>query len=204
MFGDRDLTARAVIRRSCAGAVCRARLRRGHDPPDRCRRWRVAGSGGASLRQQAGAAGCGRRVCDGSVRGDVRRRDRRSGTVRLRRSAAAIFAELMLSHLLPGSPYRPTFGGCCCPVMPPAGTCFAVARAQPLDDRPMVAAGFLRPGADPPVRSAFLMINDLAAVLLSDHLTAVLGSTLSQGGIRRWAAEVVTAYAKGVFRMEDS
>ncbi len=39
----------------------------------------------------------------------------------------------------------------------------------------LTAAGVVRPAADPSVRAAFLMINDLAALLLRDHVTAVLG-----------------------------
>ncbi len=69
----------------------------------------------------------------------------------------------------------------------------------------LVAAGVMRPTTDPPVRTAFLLINDLALVLLRDHLTDVLGiDPLSPDGMRRWAAEVVTAYTEGVFTTEAS
>jgi TetR/AcrR family transcriptional regulator, regulator of cefoperazone and chloramphenicol sensitivity len=62
------------------------------------------------------------------------------------------------------------------------------------------AAGILRPSPDPAVRAAFLMINDLAVVLLRDHLTDVLGvDPLSADGIRRWATDVLSAYTRGVF-----
>ena len=121
-------------------------------------------------------------------------------------AVAASFAELMLAHLPPGSPVpaylrRLLLSG------DAAGR--ALFRrwyelSVAMTDQ-MTAAGFLRPGADPAVRAAFLMINDLAVVLLSEHLAAVLGvDPLTPDGMRRWAAEVVTAYAEGVFRLEDS
>ncbi len=121
-------------------------------------------------------------------------------------TVAAGFAELMLAHLPPGSPIpaylrRLLLSG------DAAG--LALFRrwyelSIAMTDQ-MAAAGFLRPSADPAVRTAFLMINDLAVVLLSEHLADVLGvDPLTPDGIRRWATEVVAAYAEGVFRLEDS
>ncbi len=76
------------------------------------------------------------------------------------------------------------------------------ALSEVMTDR-LVAAGILRASADPAVRAAFLMVNDLALLLLRDHLADVLGfDPLSARGIRRWAADVVPAYAEGVFRGE--
>lgn len=60
-------------------------------------------------------------------------------------------------------------------------------------------AGMATPGADPAVRAAFLMANDLAVLLLRDRLTEVLGvDPLSQEGMARWAAEVLAVYATGL------
>lgn len=60
-------------------------------------------------------------------------------------------------------------------------------------------AGMASPGADPAVRAAFLMANDLAVLLLRDQLTEVLGvDPLSQEGMERWAAEVLAVYASGL------
>ncbi|NUP54174.1 MAG: TetR family transcriptional regulator [Catenulispora sp.] len=60
-------------------------------------------------------------------------------------------------------------------------------------------AGMAAPGADPAVRAAFLMANDLAVLLLRDRLTEVLGvDPLSQEGMARWAAEVLAVYARGL------
>ena len=67
----------------------------------------------------------------------------------------------------------------------------------------MTAAGLMRASGDIAVRAAFLMVNDLAMVLLRDQLTSVLGvDPMSPDGMRRWAAEVVTAYTDGVFTGE--
>ncbi len=65
-------------------------------------------------------------------------------------------------------------------------------------------AGLLRPTQDLPVRAAFLLVNDLALVLLRDHLGEVLGvDPLTPEGMRRWAGDVLAAYAHGVFTSEE-
>jgi AcrR family transcriptional regulator len=63
----------------------------------------------------------------------------------------------------------------------------------------MASAGLASPGADPAVRAAFLMANDLAVLLLREHLTDVLGTDpLSREGLARWAREVLAIYAAGL------
>jgi AcrR family transcriptional regulator len=75
---------------------------------------------------------------------------------------------------------------------------FAVSTAL-LDD--LTASGVLTESADPAVRSAFLMVNDLAVVLLRDRIADVLGvDPLSSDGMTRWAAEAMAVYTRGVFR----
>lgn len=65
------------------------------------------------------------------------------------------------------------------------------------------AAGMARPAADPDARAAFLLVNDLAMILLHDHVGDVLGDDpLSAQGMRRWAATAFDAYANGVFGKE--
>lgn len=60
-------------------------------------------------------------------------------------------------------------------------------------------AGAASRGADPSVRAAFLLVNDLAVFLLRDRLTEVLGvDPLSEAGMARWAREVLTVYAAGL------
>ncbi len=119
--------------------------------------------------------------------------------------AVSSFAELLLAHLPEGSPVpaylrRLLLSG------DAAGRelfrrVFAITRV--MTDQ-LVAAGIMRPSADPEVRAAFLMINDLAVVLLRDHLADVLGvDPLSDAGIRRWAGDVLPAYTEGVFHGEE-
>jgi AcrR family transcriptional regulator len=54
--------------------------------------------------------------------------------------------------------------------------------------------------ADPPVRTAFLMVYDLAVLLLREQLSAVLGvDPLGRAGMTRWAGEVLAVYHGGLF-----
>lgn len=63
----------------------------------------------------------------------------------------------------------------------------------------MARAGLAAPGADPAVRAAFLMSNDLAILLLREHLADVLGTDpLSAEGMARWAREVLVIYGSGL------
>jgi AcrR family transcriptional regulator len=63
----------------------------------------------------------------------------------------------------------------------------------------LVRAGLADPGADPAVRTAFLMANDLAVLLLREHLADVLGvDPLSGDGMARWAREVLAIYGGGL------
>lgn len=49
------------------------------------------------------------------------------------------------------------------------------------------------------MRAAFLLVNDLAVLLLRDHLTEVLGTDpLSGPGMTRWAGEVLAVYGAGL------
>jgi hypothetical protein len=68
----------------------------------------------------------------------------------------------------------------------------------------LAEAGMLRSTGDPAVRAAFLLVNDLALVLLRDHLTDVLGvDPLTREGMQRWAGDVLSAYTHGVFTAEE-
>lgn len=63
----------------------------------------------------------------------------------------------------------------------------------------LAEAGMATPGRDPQVRAAFLLVNDLAVLLLRDHLTEVLGvDPLSEEGVARWAREMLAVYATGL------
>ena len=63
----------------------------------------------------------------------------------------------------------------------------------------LLKTGFAAPGADPQVRAAFLVANDLAVLLLREHLTELLGvDPLSAAGMKRWAGEVLAIYSSGL------
>jgi AcrR family transcriptional regulator len=63
----------------------------------------------------------------------------------------------------------------------------------------MSEAGLAARGADPAVRAAILMSNDLAVLLLREQLTDVLGTDpLSAAGMARWGREMLAIYAEGL------
>jgi len=64
----------------------------------------------------------------------------------------------------------------------------------------MEQAGVIRPAQDEPVRSAFLLSNDLALLLLRQPITQVTGiDPLARDGLARWAAAAFDVYASGLF-----
>ena len=77
-----------------------------------------------------------------------------------------------------------------------------IAAAASLSD--LESAGALRPTADAAARAAFLLINDLAVVLLQDQVARVLGvDPLSRAGLRRWGNTVMEIYRGGAFAGPD-
>ncbi len=63
----------------------------------------------------------------------------------------------------------------------------------------MICVGTADGGADPAVRAAFLLLNDLAVLTFRNHLADVLGEDpLSVGGLQRWGAEVLAVYGAGL------
>ena len=80
------------------------------------------------------------------------------------------------------------------------GSLYAATVASLAD---LESAGVLRPTADAPARAAFLLINDLAVVLLRDEVARVLGvDPLSRSGFRRWGNTVMEIYRDGAFTDE--
>jgi len=68
----------------------------------------------------------------------------------------------------------------------------------------MVTDGVAVEGDDPEVRAAFLLISDLAVLMLRTRLTEVLGADpLSNAGMKRWAAEVFEIYRDGLTGTEN-
>ena len=115
-------------------------------------------------------------------------------------SAVPTLVDALAAHLPPDSPIPAylsrllTTGG-------PVGSAvfarlYGISRTA-LDA--MVAGGVADAGADPAVRAAVLMANDLAVLILRPRLTEVLGvDPLAHGGMSRWAAEVFAIYRDGL------
>ena len=71
-------------------------------------------------------------------------------------------------------------------------------------DEQLISAGVMRPTDDPQTRAAFLMVNDLAMLLLRPHLIDALDlDPLSTKGMARWTSQATDAYVNGVFRSEE-
>ena len=64
----------------------------------------------------------------------------------------------------------------------------------------MTQMGAAQPSEDPAVRAAFLLVNDLALILLRNQVAAAIGvDPLTPDGITRWANEATAVYTKGAF-----
>lgn len=64
----------------------------------------------------------------------------------------------------------------------------------------MVQLGVARPSADPDVRAAFLLVNDLALILLRNPIAVAIGADpLTPEGVERWAQEASVVYTRGAF-----
>ncbi|HEX4688811.1 MAG TPA: TetR family transcriptional regulator [Nocardioides sp.] len=65
-------------------------------------------------------------------------------------------------------------------------------------------AGIARPSKDRRVRAAFLLVNDLATVLLARQLRDAVGIDVqTPAGMAVWSSEAVDVYAQGAFRARD-
>ncbi|MGV8979065.1 MAG: TetR/AcrR family transcriptional regulator [Cellulomonas sp.] len=64
----------------------------------------------------------------------------------------------------------------------------------------MVEAGVAVPSEDPAVRAAFLLVNDLALILLRNQIATAIGADpLTPAGLDRWAKEATAVYLEGAF-----
>jgi TetR/AcrR family transcriptional regulator, regulator of cefoperazone and chloramphenicol sensitivity len=116
-------------------------------------------------------------------------------------SLAGSLAEAMLRQLPPDSPVPAYLRRLLMSADTTGRALFArwFSLTEQVLDR-LTAAGVVRASPDPSVRAAFLMINDLAALLLRDHVTAVLGvDPLSPDGAMRWTQTVLAVYGTGIF-----
>ena len=65
-------------------------------------------------------------------------------------------------------------------------------------------AGLAKPSPDPAVRTAFLLANDLAVILLRTQIAAVLDvDPFSREGLLRWSHAVMEVYGGGVFQLPE-
>jgi len=103
-------------------------------------------------------------------------------------------------HLPPGSPVSRYLGRMLTSGGPTATAVFRRLHAvsqQTLSE--LARRGLADAGGDPAVRAAFLLINDLALLMLRDRLADVLGADpLSPEGMARWASEVLAIYRDGL------
>ena len=64
-------------------------------------------------------------------------------------------------------------------------------------------AGVVRPADDEPARAAFLMVSDLAVIILRAQIAGVLGiDPLSKDGVTRWTNTVMELYSQALFTPE--
>jgi AcrR family transcriptional regulator len=64
----------------------------------------------------------------------------------------------------------------------------------------MVDSGSAASTEDPAVRAAFLVVNDLAVILLSNQIATVIGEDpLTPAGLDRWTRDAVAVYTGGAF-----
>jgi hypothetical protein len=64
--------------------------------------------------------------------------------------------------------------------------------------------GVARPSKDRRVRVAFLLVNDLGALLLAPQLRDALGVDLQTSeGMAAWTRETVDVYSQGAFRTNE-
>jgi AcrR family transcriptional regulator len=120
-------------------------------------------------------------------------------------SPGVSFAEMLLGQLPPGSPI-PAYLRRLLLAGDPAGIelfrRWHGATVAVLDG--LAAAGVVRPSADPAVRAAFLLANDLAVLVLQAQLAAVLGvDPLGGEGLVRWTDELLGVYRHGLFTDEE-
>lgn len=64
----------------------------------------------------------------------------------------------------------------------------------------MVELGVAAPSEDPAVRAAFLLVNDLAVILLRNQIATAIGDDpLTPAGLDRWTRNATAVYARGAF-----
>lgn len=199
---ERDLTARANIR----NAALRLFAERGHDA--------------VTVREIAAAAG----VSPGLVIHHFGSKDglRVAVDAHAAESFDAIFAELGgqdLAVLLTSGAATTSVAEAFARAFPPGSPLPAYLRRLLLTNDPagaalfgrwyaatrrvldaMVELGAATPTEDPAIRAVFLLVNDLAVILLRNQIATVIGDDpLTPAGLERWARDVTAVYTGGAF-----
>jgi AcrR family transcriptional regulator len=115
-------------------------------------------------------------------------------------AAAGSLAEAVVRHLPPDSPVPGYLRRLLLAGGDPGRELFRrLYEASRMALDAMSEAGPAARGADPAVRAAILMSNDLAVLLLREHLAGVVGEDpLSAAGMARWGREMLAIYAAGL------
>jgi AcrR family transcriptional regulator len=115
-------------------------------------------------------------------------------------SAAGSLAEAVMRHLPPDSPVPAYLRRLLLSGGDPGRELFRrLYEGSRMALDAMAGAGLAARGADPAVRAAVLMSNDLAVLLLREPLADVLGTDpLSAAGMARWGREMLAIYAAGL------
>lgn len=199
---ERDLTARANIR----NAALRLFAERGHDA--------------VTVREIATAAG----VSPGLVLHHFGSKEGLRGAVdaHAAESFDAIFAELggqELAEMLASGAATTSVAEAFVRVFPPGSPLPGYLRRLLLTNDPagaalfgrwyattrrmldaMVESGVAAPTEDLAVRAAFLLVNDLAVILLRNQIASAIGDDpLTPAGLDRWARDVTAVYTGGAF-----
>jgi AcrR family transcriptional regulator len=189
--GDDDLTGKANIR----NAALRLFAERGHDAVTVREIAAAAGVSPALVVHHFGSKDGLRVAVDGYAAqafDALFAMDEREMAEALTGGGGASLAEMFARAFPPGSPL-PAYLRRLLLVNDPAaaalfGRWYTLTR-QLLDS--MTEVGAARPADDPAVRAAFLLVNDLALVLLRNQVAAAIGvDPLTPQGITRWAKEV--------------
>lgn len=122
------------------------------------------------------------------------------GTKPLDSKLATTMAEIVIAQLPADSPIPAYLGRMLLGGGPVGNALFARLYVISRDALAgLAAAGSADTGDDPAIRAAFLLINDLAFLMLRPHIGEVLGvELLSPAGMRRWGTEVLSIYRHGL------